>query len=296
MVSWMAFLQAARLKTLPAALVPVCLGCVLAYSQAGALNWWMALCTLMGALFIQVSTNFFNDAIDADKGADTEKRLGPQRVTASGKMSRKAVYGCAFACLVLAAFFGWWMFLHRGFVMILIGLPSFYLAYGYTGGPLPLAYRGLGELFVLVFFGWIAVTGTVFVQLGEWQWQAFLLGSQVGLLSAMLILINNIRDNEEDRGSGKRTIVVLFGVEKALKLLIFMWVGCFGLGLLWYFCQGWPPALLPLAAAPLGWLISRRVSKALLQHDGAIFNRSLAFAAMHLLLFAVLWSAAMLFI
>ena len=214
------FLLAARPKTLPAAIVPVWLGCVLAWFLSGEFDGWLAFHTLMGAVWIQVGTNFFNDAIDSDKGADTEKRLGPMRATASGALSRGAVYGAAVVCLLIAAVFGYLLFQARGWTILAIGIPSLYLCYGYTGGPWPLAYKGLGELFVILFFGLVAVAGTVFVQLGEWRIEAVLLGLQVGLLSAVLISINNLRDREEDAGNNKRTMAVLLGETCAKKLLL----------------------------------------------------------------------------
>ena len=294
MQGMLAAVQAARPKTLPAAVVPVWLGCVLAFQLEGEFSWWLGTCTLLGAIFIQIATNFFNDAIDAKKGADTEKRLGPERVTASGKMSPKAVYACAFGCLAVAGVFGVFMMLERGWMMLLIGLPSFYLAYGYTGGPLPLAYRGLGELFVLVFFGWIAVMGTVFVQLGEWRWEAFLLGTQVGLLSAMLILINNIRDREEDSGTGKNTVAVLMGETWAWMLLVAICLDCYLWGIVWLWSLGAGAAYLPLLALPRGIFIVLGVRKAFESKNGKSFNKFLALSALQLILFGALWNIGVL--
>lgn len=208
MKSW---ILAARPKTLPAAIVPVWSGCLLAQYLTDAFDPRLAVLTVLGAVFIQIATNFFNDVIDAEKGTDTAARLGPQRMTATGTLSSKMVYGAAFLMLGAASVVGVLLFMERGWWIIAIGIPSLYLSYGYTGGPFPLAYRGMGEVFVILFFGLIAVGGTVFVQLGEWRAEAFLLGLQIGLLSAVLIAINNYRDLEEDRASGKNTIVVRFG-------------------------------------------------------------------------------------
>ena len=191
-----ACLLAARPKTLPAAIVPVWVGCVLAWKLSGNFNLWLALCTVGGAIAIQIATNFFNDAIDAKKGADTEKRLGPTRVTASGMMESKTVMQLATLFLGLAVACGVVLYQARGWPIIAIGIPSLFLAYGYTGGPFPLAYRGLGELFVVLFFGLVAVAGTVFIQTGGWPRESLLLGLQIGLLSAVLISINNLRDRE----------------------------------------------------------------------------------------------------
>jgi hypothetical protein len=159
---------AARPKTLPAAIVPVWTGCVLAWKLAGVFDLTLALCTLGGSVAIQIATNFFNDAIDAKKGADTARRLGPLRVTASGLLKSQTVMGLATGFLGLAFLCGVVLYQARGWPILAIGVPSLFFSYGYTGGPFPLAYRGLGELFVIGFFGLVAVTGTVFIQLGTW--------------------------------------------------------------------------------------------------------------------------------
>lgn len=281
------YILAARPKTLPAAIVPVVLGCMLAWRLAGIFDLWLAVCTLMGAVFIQISTNFFNDAIDNDKGADTEKRLGPVRASASGLLSRRAVYGFAIVCLMLAAGFGWFLYEARGWVMIAIGVPSFYLCYGYTGGPIPLAYRGLGEVFVILFFGVVAVMGTVFVQLGAWRWEALLLGLQVGLLSAVLISINNLRDREEDEKNHKRTLAVKLGVRAAQAIILMEMILPVLLGFLWLLFKMPSTALIP----SLYFLMSLGLMKDIEMHmPGVIYNRYLARAGVQLMVFAALFS------
>ncbi|MGJ8672404.1 1,4-dihydroxy-2-naphthoate octaprenyltransferase [Rubritalea sp.] len=275
---------AARPKTLPAAIVPVWLGCVLAWKLEGQFDIWLAICTLMGAVWIQIATNFFNDAIDNDKGADTEKRLGPVRATASGLLTRGQVYGAALTCLLIAGVFGWFLFEARGWTMVAIGLPSLYLCYGYTGGPVPLAYRGLGELFVILFFGVIAVMGTIFVQLGSWPEEGLLLGLQVGLLSAVLISINNLRDCEEDAGNSKNTLAVKLGERWAKRVILWELVGPFALSLLW-FVMGYPNlAAGSLIYMPLGIVIWRAIKH---EAPSAKYNKFLALSGVQLLLFAV---------
>ncbi|MDB9741676.1 1,4-dihydroxy-2-naphthoate octaprenyltransferase [Akkermansiaceae bacterium] len=281
--------KAARPKTLPAAVIPVVLGCLLAYQLTEEFHISLALCTLLGAIFIQIATNFFNDAIDAQKGADTEKRLGPQRVTASGLMSKKTVYLYAISCLILASIFGGILAIERGWVILLIGIPSLYLSYGYTGGPFPLAYRGMGEIFVILFFGWIATVGTVFVQTGEFHLESLLLGTQLGLLSAILILVNNIRDRDEDRQSQKNTIVVKLGVSPALLILLFMTLGCYLAGLLWTHFGYSKAAYLPTISSILGLSIFLGVSK-LVKYNETAYNKYLGLAALQLVSFAILWA------
>ena len=278
--------MAARPKTLPAAIVPVWLGCVLAYYLTGVFDAWLAFYTVMGAVWIQIGTNFFNDAIDSDKGADTEKRLGPVRATASGLLSRNVVYGSAVVCLLIAAIFGWLLFEARGWTMVAIGIPSLYLCYGYTGGPWPLAYRGLGELFVVLFFGLLAVMGTVFVQTGQWMWEAGLLGLQAGLLSAVLISINNLRDREEDTGNDKRTVAVKFGESFAKKFILLEIFLPALLGIVWIWRGDWQLAIWVLPYLLLGVLISRGVMSNV---PGKIYNKYLALGGLQLIVFGVLF-------
>ena len=217
-----AWILASRPKTLPAAIVPVCSGCLYAFHSEGVFDLSLAILTVLGAIMIQIATNFFNDVIDAEKGTDTDARLGPQRMTASGNLTPKMVYLAAGMMLLGASVVGAFLFQERGWWMLVIGLPSLYFSYGYTGGPFPLAYRGMGEVFVILFFGLIAVGGTVFVQTGDWLSGAFLLGLQIGLLSAVLIAINNYRDIEEDRAAGKNTIVVRWGRARVKWLILAM--------------------------------------------------------------------------
>ena len=274
---------AARPKTLPAAIVPVWAGCVLAWKLSGHFNIALAVCTLGGAIAIQIATNFFNDAIDARKGADTDRRLGPTRVTAAGMMKPATVMLLANGFLGIAIACGVVLYQARGWPIIAIGLPSLFLAYGYTGGPFPLAYRGMGELFVIGFFGLVAVTGTVFIQTGEWPREALLLGLQIGLLSAILISINNLRDREEDTLTGKRTLSVRFGPKFAVatiwlevKFAVFVGLGWIALG---------QPAL-AIAGAPV-FLIGLRIIWGVLTFPpGPAFNRLLALGGVQLILFA----------
>jgi len=280
---------AARPKTLPAAIVPVWVGCVLAWKLTGDIDWFLGLFTLLGALCIQIATNFFNDAIDHEKGADTQARMGPQRVTAGGLLSRRAVYAGAFFFVLLACLVSLPLVYSRGWVIVVIGLPSLYLSYGYTGGLAPLAYLGLGELFVILFFGVVAVGGTFFVQTGDWSWPAGVLGMQVGLLSAVLIAINNLRDLEEDRRSGKRTLAVRFGPGVLQRIISGFVLLAMSLSLCGYsYGAGWF-FLLSVPWFVVGVICMRRVKAS---PPGPHYNRFLAGAALQLVLFAVLFTVA----
>ena len=281
LASMKSYILAARPKTLPAAIVPVWVGCALTLRLSGSWDGWLAFYTVVSALWIQIATNFFNDAIDAEKGADTDARLGPMRVTASGRLSRKAVYSSAMVCLLLAAGFGWPLLMARGWPMMAIAIPSFYLAYGYTGGPLPLAYKGLGELFVIMFFGLVAVAGTVFVQTGEWYPESLLAGLAVGCLSAVLISVNNLRDVDEDRGNGKHTLAVRWGRPVVINLVCLMSFAAYacatvlfgiGSGLLYF-----------VPALALGLVIVHGLCK---YPPSSIYNKFLALSALQLVLYA----------
>ena len=280
---------AARPKTLPAAIVPVWAGCVLAWKLGGGFDLRLALATVFGSIAIQIATNFFNDAVDARKGADTDKRLGPVRVTASGMMSERSVILAGLAFLGIAFLCGVVLYQARGWPIIAIGVPSMLLAYGYTGGPFPLAYRGMGELFVVLFFGVVAVMGTVFIQTGSWPREALLLGFQVGLLSAVLISINNFRDRHEDASTGKRTLAVRFGPKWAAAVIWLEIKGAAFLGLVWLF---WGQPKWFIASVPVLLLGMRILFGILTQPPGPAMNRLLALAALQLVSFAAVFHLA----
>jgi 1,4-dihydroxy-2-naphthoate octaprenyltransferase len=280
---------AARPKTLPAAIVPVWVGAVLAWKLSGKCDPWLALATLLGAITIQIATNFFNDAIDAKKGADTARRLGPVRVTASGMLRPRVVMAIAAGFLTVALVCGVFLYQARGWPIVVIGIPSLFLAYGYTGGPFPLAYRGMGEWFVIGFFGLVAVTGTVFIQTGGWPREALLLGLQTGLLSAVLISINNLRDRAEDTTTGKRTLAVRCGPRVAAALIwLEILLAALG-GLVWI---AFGHASLVFASIPVLLLGSGIIRGVHTLPPGPAFNRLLALGGVQLLFFAAVFHMA----
>ena len=283
-----AVLSATRPKTLPAGIVPVWLGGVLAWNLTGHLDPWLWTCTLLSALCIQIATNFFNDAVDGKKGADGDSRTGPRRLTGSGAMSFGRVIALGTAFLVAAVIFGAFLFHARGWPIIAIGLPSLFLAYGYTGGPFPLAYRGLGEVFVILFFGFIAVIGTVFIQTGTCPPQAIILGAQVGLLSAVLISVNNFRDREQDEKVGKHTLAVRFGGKVAAAIIWLEIKIAALLGVAWL-AIGDP--LSGLASIPIFIIGMRIIWGVLTLPADARMNRLLALGALQLILFAAVFHA-----
>jgi 1,4-dihydroxy-2-naphthoate octaprenyltransferase len=277
------WIAAARPKTLGAAIAPVATGCALAQRISGRIDWTLALCTLGSCMALQIATNFFNDVLDAQKGADTAARLGPRRLTSTGAVSPAAMRFSAWLMLVLAATLAAPLIEARGLPILLIGLPSLYFCFGYTGGPLPLAYHGLGELFVILFFGLVAVIGTAFVQTGEWYVDALAAGLQIGCLSTVLIAINNLRDVEEDRRSAKRTLAVRFGVGFARFEIIALIAAAHLLGAHW-FRIGWETAFTrPLLTLPVGLFVAWRI---LVEPPGRGHNRLLGISGLQLLLFA----------
>lgn len=289
MASLFDWIAAARPKTLGAAIAPVVVGCALAEKIAGKFDWTLALCTLGSCGALQIATNFFNDALDSIKGADTQARIGPRRITAAGRADAGTVKIAAWMMLGLATLLALPLFETRGLPILLIGLPSLYFCFGYTGGPVPLAYRGLGELFVILFFGLVAVTGTAFVQSGEWYEAAVVAGFQIGCLSTVLIAINNLRDVDEDRRSGKKTLAVRLGVGFARGEIVLLIVAAHVAGFYWVL-HGWQRAFtLPLATLPIGLFVVWRV---IVEPPGRGHNRLLAMSGVQLLAFAALMSWA----
>src|SRR3982751_6640649 len=202
--------MAARPRTLPAAIAPVLVGTALAVTE-GTFHGLRFAAALLGAVFIQVGTNLSNDYSDARRGADTEDRLGPVRVTAGGLVPPRQVLVATYVSFGLAVLCGVYLIAVAGPVLLLIGAASILAGVLYTGGPRPYGYEGLGELFVFLFFGLVAVTGSYYVQVQELPWQAFALAVPVGLLASAILVVNNVRDLETDRRAGKRTLAVRLG-------------------------------------------------------------------------------------
>lgn len=262
--------MAARPKTLSAAIVPVLMGSALASHEPTAITWWVFWCALIGAVLIQIATNLINDAIDFKKGADTAERLGPVRVTQSGLLTPQAVMTVAFLCLGGAALCGIPLITRGGWPMIAIGVTSILMAYAYTGGPFPLAYRGLGEIFVLIFFGFIAVGGTFYAHSLQWNAKAGLAGFAAGSLATVLLVINNLRDVDGDRRVDKRTTVVRFGETFARMEIAFFALAPFAAVA---FIDP-PRYLMTLIALPLALFVIVWV----MRNRGAALNRGLALA------------------
>ena len=279
--------MALRPKTLSAAVVPVWVASALVVTQGLSPKLWVSVLATMSSIFIQIGTNFVNDALDFKKGADTSTRLGPKRVTQSGLLSARQVITGAALCFVVAALLGLPLVIEGGWPIIAIGITSILMGYAYTGGPYPLAYRGLGDLFVILFFGLVAVGGTYFLHTGTYHSDAFVAGLQVGFLATVLIAVNNLRDAPEDAKVKKRTLAVRFGISFARFEILSLVLLAFALGIHWELREQRWAALMPLVALPLATKIVRDVYR---HAPSPIYNQFLAKSGALHLLFGILIS------
>jgi 1,4-dihydroxy-2-naphthoate octaprenyltransferase len=275
-----AWFLACRPKTLTVSLSPVLVGTAIAWQQNGQLLWLPLLAAAFGAAFIQIGTNLFNDVGDFLRGTDQPGRVGPRRATAEGWLTPATVKAGAWTSFALAFACGTYLVAHGGWPIIAIGLASLAAGWSYTSGPKPIAYGPLGEIFVLVFFGLVAVAGSYYLQTLSLSPLALLAGTLLGLHAAAVITVNNYRDLDGDAASGKRTLAVRLGRPATRWLYT-------GEILL-------PYALLPLLGGsawlallslPLAlWLIRRFHCET----PGPVFNRLLATTAGLQSLFALL--------
>jgi 1,4-dihydroxy-2-naphthoate octaprenyltransferase len=285
------WLMAARVRTLPAAIAPVLVGTALA-GYAHVFYPLRFLAALIGAIFIQIGTNLSNDYSDARRGADTEDRLGPVRVTAGGLVPPKRVLVATYLSFGVAVLAGIYLVAVAGWQLLLVGGASILAGVLYTGGPRPYGYEGLGEVFVFLFFGIVAVAGSYFVQVKHLDWEAFALAVPVGLLAAAILVVNNFRDTDTDRRAGKRTLAVRLGRERTRTLYSAMIYGAYLLvPVTWLFGPLRPWVLLPWltlpAAAPVVRIVRNRT-------DGASLNQALAQTGMLQLAFCMLLAAGLL--
>ena len=285
------WLMAARPRTLPAAVAPVLVGTALA-ATGDTFKPLTFVAALVGALFIQVGTNLSNDYSDARRGADTEDRLGPVRVTAGGLVPPRQVLIATYVAFGVAVLAGVYLIATAGWELLLVGAASILAGVLYTGGPRPYGYEGLGEVFVFLFFGVVAVAGSYFAQTEELDWEALVLAVPVGLLAAAILVVNNVRDLETDRRAGKRTLAVRLGRERARGLFAAMVAGAFlSAPLPWLLGSLSPWLLLSWIAAPLAVPLVRVVRT---RTDGPSLNRALAGTGRLQLAFCVLLSAGLL--
>jgi 1,4-dihydroxy-2-naphthoate octaprenyltransferase len=282
------WLMAARPRTLPAAIAPVLVGTSLAIAD-GVYHPLAFVAALLGAIFIQVGTNLSNDYSDARRGADTEDRLGPVRVTAGGLVPPRQVLVATYVSFGLAVLFGVYLVAVAGPELLAVGAASILAGVLYTGGPRPYGYDGLGELFVFLFFGIVAVSGSYFVQVKTLHWQAFALAVPVGLLATAILAVNNIRDLETDRRAGKRTLAVRLGRAHARMLFVVIVAGAFVTAQIpWIVGSLSPWLVLTLSAIPLAIPVVRAVRT---RTDGPSLNAALAGSGKLQLAFCILLAA-----
>ncbi len=285
------WVMAARPRTLPAAIAPVLVGTAAAYFAVEDVRWLPFAAALAGSILIQIGTNLVNDYSDAKRGADTADRLGPVRVTSSGLIAPRRVLHATWVAFAAALGVGIYLATVTGPEILAVGAVSIAAGVLYTGGPRPYGYAGLGELFVFLFFGLVAVNGSYYVQLEELDLLPFLLSIPVGLLSTAILVVNNVRDLDTDARAGKRTLAVRLGRERTRTLyaaLVGLSFALLPLGL--WLGDGPAAGLVALAAAPLALAPLRAVRT---RTDGPALNGALAATGMLLGAFSVLLAAGL---
>jgi 1,4-dihydroxy-2-naphthoate octaprenyltransferase len=284
--------MAARPRTLPAAVSPVIVGTAAAVSAADRLRVAPFIAALVGSVFIQVGTNLANDYSDAKRGADAADRLGPVRVTSSGLVAPRRVLVATWIAYGIAVAAGIYLTTVAGVVILIAGIASIAAGVLYTGGPRPYGYEGLGELFVFLFFGLVAVNGSYYVQLEHLDWMPFGLSLSVGCLVTAILVVNNVRDLETDRRAGKLTLAVRLGRRRARALYAALLATAFlALPVTLLAAGGLEWGLLALAAAPLA---RRPLAAVMTRADGPSLNRALSDTGALLAAFSVLLAAGLL--
>ncbi|MCH6256743.1 1,4-dihydroxy-2-naphthoate polyprenyltransferase [Puniceicoccaceae bacterium K14] len=280
LVNWLA---ATRPKTLVAAVVPIVVGAAEAH-RVGFFDWYPVVICLSFALLVQIATNMANDYFDFIKGADTEDRLGPDRMVAKGNISPRAMIVVAVSLFALAFFIGLGLIQYRGWELLVVGIVSILFGYCYTGGPYPLAYNGLGDVFVIFFFGVVATAGTYYVIVGQLSIHVFLLGGSLGLLANNILVANNCRDRETDAKADKRTLIVVCGRQFGTYQFGAQLLGAIGFIVIYAVMSQNAWAFLPFASGILGWKSYRFIAA----NDGSSLNQLLEMAAKTLVLFGLL--------
>jgi 1,4-dihydroxy-2-naphthoate octaprenyltransferase len=284
-----AWIAAARPKTLPASIAPVITGTAVAIHEGGV-HWLAGALALVTALLLQIAANFANDALDFKRGADTADRVGPARITASGIVTLQGVLRATALTIGLAVLSGLYLVWRGGPVLLIAGLAAIVCVYAYTGGPFPLGYLGLGEVFVFIFFGPVAVTGTAYVQTLHLTPLALAASVPLGALAIAILCVNNLRDIETDRAAGKRTVAVRIGARGTQ----FEYAAMLGVALLApfiYWRAGWLNWwwLLTWLTIPLMVHLWRQITT----RTGRPLNATLAATGRTMLLYSLLLAAAL---
>ena len=279
--------MAARPRTLPVSVGPVLVGTAVAHVE-GQLQIVPALAAGLGALFLQIGSNFANDVFDFEKGADTEDRIGPPRASQLGLLSPGMLKRGMIAVFALATLVGLYLSWVAGPAIIVVGVLSIIAAIAYTGGPWPLGYHGLGDVAVFLFFGLVAVLGTTFVQTGTLPVLAWLAALPVGALATAILVVNNLRDVDTDRSAGKRTLAVRWGRGGARVEWALLVGGAYLVPVTLFAGLGVSPwVLLPWASAPRALALFRVIRST---EEGPALNEALAGTAQLGFLFSVLFA------
>lgn len=285
-------MQAARLHTLPAAFVPVLIGAAIA-ARHGHLNWTISLIALLTAFLIQIGTNFANDYYDSVKGADTNERIGFERATASGHVSRREMKIATIITMLLAFAMGLIIVWHAGWIVLVIGITCLVCGILYTGGPYPLGYNGLGDLFVFLFFGIVAVMTTYYVNALEWSSASFWASLAVGALSTNILVVNNLRDVEQDGPAGKNTLGVLFGEGVLRWEYLMMLLIAFAIPPHFYFQLDYESLIfLPFTSLPFAVILLKQIWTAPKTELNKTLERTAQFMTIFCFLFSIgiIWS------
>ncbi len=297
-IYWKWWILSARLKPLLVGIGPLVLGISFSFSIWENFSFLLNGILLFCVLCIQVATHFFNDALDFLKGADNFLRKGPKRAVQQKIISPSQLLKAGFVCLFLAAVAGSYLVFKGGVPILVIGLISLALAYLYTGGPYPLAYTGLADFFVLLFFGVIPVSAVAYLNTGQWDKETLILGFQCGLLALNLFLVNNLRDEESDRQAKKKTLVVRFGRGFGMFEWSLTHYLPYLLGLYWFFKSAshkeyFLMFLLPLFLLPLSFYIHRLLYKAFNKEN--LYSPVFSLTGMYYLSFVCILSFGLLF-
>jgi 1,4-dihydroxy-2-naphthoate octaprenyltransferase len=284
------WLMAARPRTLPAAIAPVLVGTALAGGE-GEFRPLAFCAALIGSVFIQIGTNLSNDYSDARRGADTEERLGPVRVTAGGLVPPRKVLVATWLAFGIAVAAGAYLIALVGWELLAIGAASILAGVLYTGGPRPYGYAGLGEVFVFLFFGLVAVNGSYYVQVEQLDALPLGLSISIGFLATAILVVNNVRDIETDRRAGKMTLAVRLGRQRTRSLYALLVAGAFAAVPITLLAADGPAlGLLALLAAPL---VPRPMAAVLTRTDGPSLNNALAGTGALLAAFSALLAAGL---
>ncbi|MGA7398288.1 MAG: 1,4-dihydroxy-2-naphthoate polyprenyltransferase [Solirubrobacterales bacterium] len=281
------WLNAARPRTLPAAIAPVFVGTAAAYAAVNEMPRWGAfLAALVASVLIQIGTNLANDYSDARRGADSADRLGPVRVTSAGLVTPRRVLMATWIAFGIAALLGIYLAFVAGWIILLVGALSITAGVLYTGGPRPYGYAGLGEFFVFLFFGLVSVNGSYYVQLEEITWVSVGLSIAIGFLSTAILVVNNTRDMDTDRRAKKNTLAVRIGRDRSRLLYAALVYGAFVVLVVTIALNGGPwLALLGLLALPM---TIKPVKAMRTRTDGPSLNAALAQTGAALGIFSLL--------